>query len=491
MYQLFYTTGQAAKVLGVTQHIVRRLAGAGLLKAEASGGGHLRIPGNEIDRLKREGIPPLPQIQKRDDHEDSFFESVASRPVRDIRPADSEAVRGSFDDVTIAENSLKKRKIEFEAVELQDRFEAHDELDRKHQSERERAAEVMKAAADAIQKRQRWEHEWEEYAIRQLPSDVSASARLGLPDHVSEALQKTDPEHSQFFVQQLVDAAIEKCIAPWRRAQQVQKAIEKAVDQLPSGAKSLFNPTQWQVRAKHAARARVRELGDDATIGEVEVFARQAIEPIIQEFEHQKACKQIVSGLHISGGTSVDQEEGKELVREALLHLPVGASARQMENARDEALKPLNGRIALRQDQELRQSVISTPTLFPWDFSKQSKEAFVEAIQRKFTEVPAHTPRAVLEGLRQQILQLFLDAHTRHKKKQQLIDGGLREIYRYLRELDSKGLYEGPASTTESKLKEPIRRRLENRLTGNESGADVDKKVRLFVRNELGIGVKP
>ena len=58
-----YRSGQAAKVLGVSAHALRRLAEAGLVDADFTGS-QWRFPAEEIQRLQREGLPPLPAMEE-------------------------------------------------------------------------------------------------------------------------------------------------------------------------------------------------------------------------------------------------------------------------------------------------------------------------------------------------------------------------------------------------------------------------------------------
>ena len=65
----FYRSGQAAKQLGVSSYHVRRLCEVGEITAELTTGQQWRIPGSEIARLRREGVPDIPVDS--DDGEDS------------------------------------------------------------------------------------------------------------------------------------------------------------------------------------------------------------------------------------------------------------------------------------------------------------------------------------------------------------------------------------------------------------------------------------
>src|SRR3954452_21616870 len=57
----YYSSGPAAAVLGVSQPRIRKLCNSGLIACEVTSSGQFRIPLSEIERLKREGLPPTPQ----------------------------------------------------------------------------------------------------------------------------------------------------------------------------------------------------------------------------------------------------------------------------------------------------------------------------------------------------------------------------------------------------------------------------------------------
>lgn len=61
MERLFYSTGQVAQQLGVTLPTVRALCENGVIEAERTPGGQWRVRASEIERLKRDGLPPVPR----------------------------------------------------------------------------------------------------------------------------------------------------------------------------------------------------------------------------------------------------------------------------------------------------------------------------------------------------------------------------------------------------------------------------------------------
>src|ERR1700680_4666609 len=61
MVPLFYSTGQVARQLGTTLATIRVLCENRVIAAETTPGGHWRVPASEVERLKREGLPPIPR----------------------------------------------------------------------------------------------------------------------------------------------------------------------------------------------------------------------------------------------------------------------------------------------------------------------------------------------------------------------------------------------------------------------------------------------
>src|ERR1035437_507199 len=61
MEPLFYSTGQVARQLGTTLATIRILCENRVLASETTPGGHGRVPASEVDRLHRDGLPPIPR----------------------------------------------------------------------------------------------------------------------------------------------------------------------------------------------------------------------------------------------------------------------------------------------------------------------------------------------------------------------------------------------------------------------------------------------
>src|SRR5271155_4057160 len=61
MERLFFSTGQAARQLSTTLATIRLLCENQVIAAETTPGGQWRVPASEVERLKRDGLPPIPR----------------------------------------------------------------------------------------------------------------------------------------------------------------------------------------------------------------------------------------------------------------------------------------------------------------------------------------------------------------------------------------------------------------------------------------------
>lgn len=248
MSEGYYRTGSAARMLGISPYHLRRLCETGLVRGDLLPSGQWRVPASEIERLQREGIPPIPQ-GLRDEEEDLLaeedWEPEEQDPVGSGRSTETNAeVAESVHQIAIAQNQLEKRKIDFLRQELEDRFRA-----REKQAADQSAARMFSARQQLDQEReaarqQRWRDDWLDYALRSLPGDAPPEVRMNLPDLVDEALSGTDSRQAQHVTQSLVDASLARALRPHRHQQKIDRLIEEAVDRLPSEARNPLHPTE-------------------------------------------------------------------------------------------------------------------------------------------------------------------------------------------------------------------------------------------------------
>ena len=200
------------------------------------------------------------------------------------------------------------------------------------------------------QRRRQWADRWIQYALKSVPSDAPQEITLDVHQTVAEALERLQPSQPEYIVRRIVDAAREKALAAWKRKRNIRKIVDEAREKLPYGAKGYREPTIWETRVLQETAAEIAKLSKDATYEEIRAAAIAVGNRVGSEFEHIEACQQIVSRVYLCGSTSEEFEEAKQAARKALGALPVTASRRELEKARDAALTPFLNGIAAREE---------------------------------------------------------------------------------------------------------------------------------------------
>jgi excisionase family DNA binding protein len=348
----YYRSGQAAQLLGVSAHHVRKLCEAKIISAELSSGKQWRIPAAEITRLQDLGVPPVPHISAPAvpayvvpvDSEGAFsaYEDCDDE-------ATSPEVLQAIDDLHITETRLKKRKLEREFEEVEDFFR---DRDRRTEALREATVRKEQELAQA-QKVQQWADSWQSYAQQCLPADIAAGDRMELHACVESVLDKTACNSPQQLVRPLVDAAIQRTLQPYERRKRVNALIEEALSILPYTARGLANPTEWENKAEQAALFAVQKLGPSATDWDIRVAARAAVSPICKELEHCASRENILAELKhwmLLDATSNDRHEAIDIATSVIAKLPVGTPSHAMRKAVDTGLTPIREAVVKRKE---------------------------------------------------------------------------------------------------------------------------------------------
>jgi excisionase family DNA binding protein len=286
MIEAYYRTGQVAKLLKVSSYHVRRLCETGLIEAEFSGQ-QWKVPAREVERLRKQGVPPLPQLSEDEGEE-------VPQPPTDHDVADSSngfydgpsrAVIQSVEQVAITENRLKRRRLEKDLEETEDFFrERQRRVNAEQAVEKERIARLQ-----SEQRRQQWADRWLQYALKAVPSDAPQQITLDVHQMVAEALERLQPSQPEYIVRRVVDAAEEKALAPWKRQKDIRKIIDDAREKLPYGAKGYREPTNWETRVLQESAAEIATLRKDATYEEIRAVAIKVVNRVGAEFEHIEA----------------------------------------------------------------------------------------------------------------------------------------------------------------------------------------------------------
>lgn len=332
----YYRSGQAAKLWGISSHLVRRLCEGGQVRAERSEGGQWKVPYAEMERIQKEGVPEIPSSIEWDQGEDR--EEEDGRPGHRVLTPPSGGVVTSAEEVVVAENHLERLQIDQESAPTRDWFRECQRLEAEAQSQ----ASLDKAAREqAEQERIAWHDSWMAKALLQLPQEAPPETRMAVREAVDEVLAGLGPRHSWQVVDPLVRAAVEKALQPWNQARQTTWAIENACQSLPWGAKNSLSPTVWQTRAREVATAAIRRLPPNSSYAEKLWAGSAAVRQITSEFEDDELRKRTLQGAYLWDIRPDEQEDAKEAMRRQLESLPVGTPARTMEKAREQVLAPL------------------------------------------------------------------------------------------------------------------------------------------------------
>lgn len=334
-----YRTGQAAKLLGVSSHHIRRLCEAGMVEAELNSGNQWRIHLTEIDRLTKEGVPPIPQIES-EPAEPAKETATPAAPRRvesiTVKP-ESEAVQNERDRLQVAQSRLQRRKLELEQTQVEDVFE-----ERNNRRRAEAEAERRRA------RHQVWLSKWTEFGRGLIPSNCPPHLIIAASDAVRNVLSKLTNSEADLSVKEQITASVQHATRPLLLAE----AVENALGALDRGARS--DPA-WHSRAKEAAGNALRMLPLETPNAQIARVARQAVSEVSSAFEavkrEQVARAGIVNSMamwKLFEATEDERSSATDAVRERLSQLPPGATQAELEAAKGKALASFEDRIQRR-----------------------------------------------------------------------------------------------------------------------------------------------
>jgi excisionase family DNA binding protein len=352
MEQLFYSTGQVARQLSITLATVRLLCENGVIAAETTPGGQWRVPASEVERLEREGLPPIPRPLPIESAPPAMNGTAEHHGPSESPPKPSAEVLSAEDLVAITRSLFEKRRIDREIEENEDWFR-----ERARQQAAAEAVERQRTEAKlAEQRRRQWMQQWTQYALNSVPYRARGEVEIEVHAAVDSALSKLPSCEPDTITRPLVDAAVHRALRPWTRKQQIESALNSAMNRLPWDVRNNSECAPLKQRAWDAAIEAVRRLREEASDREMETATVQAVQPMIREYEYQQACKRIVGRIYIFDATREEQEAAKEVVRKALAALPIGAAQKELEKAEETALKPYNAAVAARKEKKRLES---------------------------------------------------------------------------------------------------------------------------------------
>jgi hypothetical protein len=440
MDTLFYSSGKAALVLGVTQEHIRDLCSTGTIAAQSSNGGQWRIGKAEVERLKRDGLPPLARaLPGHNARPPAAGHGLFAKP--------SEQVIAAAEEVVVLQNEVTGLGLRRQKEEALDWFREREELEAERlaaeqeaELERAEAERQRQAREKAERQREVWLQSWERYALHALPSDLDPQVRLQVHETVRQRLQKLQPTPPGDVTKQVVDAEIQKALSPWRRKQQIEQVIRDAVDQLPYQAKAYYEPTAWQIRATQLARQAVRGLDADAAPSEVEVAARQVVEAIAGEFRAQKdaeADAQLRAQVLNLAPLPVElNDKGRQLARAAILEalelMPQGTSYADLAKVRDAAIVPFQQLVDTEREREAEAQRKQAEQAQQERRVKSQREDQERVQQAKIQQEQAEEARAKRDREQEEARKL---AAAKSRVSWRL----LSDVSRYLQDLERQG----------------------------------------------------
>ncbi len=346
MERLYYSTGQVARQLGVTLPTVRTLCENHVIVAQTTPGGQWRVPAAEVERLKRDGLPPIPRRLPREPGLEITDEPFDHTPYSKFLPQSSEQVAAAADQVAITKCTLERRRFEREIEETEDWFR-----DRERQEAVAKAADREKEQAkQAEQQRFEWIQQWINYALKSLPYEARQEVEIEVHSMVQTTLSGVPASQPETITRRLVEAAVHRALAPWTRKQEINRALQTSAGRLPWDVRNRSEYAALKQRAWDAAALALGRVRDDASYNEMETAATQAVQPMIREYRHDQACQRIVGSVYIPGATCTEVDAAKEAVRQVLVALPASASAKQLDLAEETALAPYKAAVAVRRE---------------------------------------------------------------------------------------------------------------------------------------------
>jgi excisionase family DNA binding protein len=365
--QLYYSTGKAAQELGASQDAVRALCNGGVIRAVPTNGRQWRIPAREVERLKREGLPPVPRPMPGDGpvtrnasarqgmngyHDGDADPHRAAGRERDVIQAYAGAARKHA--------MIEEREADWRLLELEDRFRAReDEMQTRH---RKRESELQHAD---------WLRAVEKAALELL--DIKAPGappqmRLDLHKAVRERFAPLNPLPADQVAGELIRGTVQPFLDRHREQKEAEEIVKEARDSgLPSDARARpwdRELSQWQMKLLRTINERLSDR-DDYPLDTIRTTVKEAVAEITREFQDRQAAerdRELRERVKASARHSIPfglNDEGRKLavqtIEEGIDRMPPGTSKDKLEAAADVALQPFRDAIRKHVEEKRRQ----------------------------------------------------------------------------------------------------------------------------------------
>lgn len=267
----------------------------------------------------------------------------------------------------------------------------------------------------------------------------------------------------------------------------------------------------WKSQAHKIASEALKDIGTGVAREEMTSRARSALQPLTQEFEHAGKIEEAVNAVHVDGADYDELRDARESVREALEALPKNSTGRQINAARDQALLPIKAHVAERiareeaerqrqETQRQRERILSSVTWrLPAGINDDDRESAIAEISEALNELSANASERDMQQARNEVVQEYEAAYkekargverkaSQARKKADLIQYGLGQIRPYAERMLRQFEYDSgeTAWSIDSRVRNEVRKTLEEELSGAESEQEVGRIVREVMREIEG-----
>jgi hypothetical protein len=440
----WYRTGAVADETGISQYKLRVLAKHGLIESRSSNG-MLYIPGGVVERLKANGPPPMPAriaeglgVPQSDGSNPDGEQAHSLVTAR--RAASAAPLRNRLTEELYADPSPQLAKSKEKVIRLEHSIEAKRlqqksrEIDRLDMEERARAREARMV--------QEWRHGHIRRVLETVPGEMCADTCAS----VEELLDRVPPMSN---VTARVDEIIHIALRPIRRREHQARAVDQAMSQLRSGARS-----ELETALRSKAMEAILQLPEHASAADMSSAARTIVSTANAALDHHQRIEREVSQLWVplpSGGSPDDREEAQHLACQALRHLPLGASERQFKATLESAIAPVVSRIESRQAQEDRerqerdhQSRIDRKVSYlslPWGATAEERATAERRVRAALEQLPPTASEAEVDAQKERQLVPIKAAIDGRQAAQQITadaerkaDSAMSSVAEYLEE---------------------------------------------------------
>lgn len=293
--QQYYTTSQAGKLHGVTDDTIRRWAAEGRIEAETTPASQMRIPVDEIRRVRAEGklmpraAPSAPRLRS------------GSEAARLTEQLEAERLQ------------LRLERLRQQREETERRTRLEEQQRRQEEQEAERLEHEREEAERRAREDRERRQSWLRRAARRFES-LPAEERLAAMQVFEQRLSALDPLPDDGYLARLLDAVEEAARLPGRVEADNQRLMQRLLEEQGELAREKLY-AGLRDRAMVRMHEALRGLGLEASLSVREAAARQAMEPVVAEYRRRKLCRELGAGIDESlrraGATAEEREQAQ------------------------------------------------------------------------------------------------------------------------------------------------------------------------------------